>query len=338
MSKKLNSLQELAASVHSLQGPIAVFAHIRPDGDAIGSSVGLVELLRSLGKDAFLLVIDPLPARLSFLSKDIPQKTLTPQTPDILSSSTLVALDSSALKLIEPIGAAPIALAIDHHLSHTPYATEYFVDLNASSTAQIIAELARYLKANLSPAGVAALYAGVLTDTGRFAWGNEGENFARTFETAAWLIRQGAPAKDLADTLTRTITLPYLKLQALALERLLLFNENQLAIIPLSIADFASVGCPREDKDLLLAMFQSIAGVQMMILIMSEPGEIRLSARARHEATRADLFCAQFGGGGHRAAAGAVVKTAEPLQEFLPRLKEKLLLHYSSYGPSSRVV
>ena len=333
MSKRIETLPELAEVVKNLKSPVAVFAHTRPDGDAIGSTVGMVELLRAMGKEAWALTIDKTPERMQFLMEGVPQKSISEE---VLKNWTLVAVDVSCRTLIEPVGDAAIVLAIDHHESHKGYAQNYYVEVGASSACQIVAQLAQLMGMKLSPAAAQGLYAGVLTDTGRFAFGNAGENFARTLETAAWLVRQGAPAKDLAYTLTRAMSLSYLKLLGYVVsEKMEVLAGGAVVLTVLHQEDYARYGCSDEERHALVGALQAIDGVQMSAVVTQDATGLRLSVRAREESYRADLLCAQWGGGGHRAASGARLGAQEPLETFLPRLKEKLLLHWSTYGQVS---
>jgi len=181
------------------------------------------------------------------------------------------------------------------------------------------------------------LYAGILTDSNRFAWGNAGADFAQTLEAAAYLVREGVPARLLSDRLTRTVTLNYLRLQGhISNNQTEFLENNQLAFIHAQAAQIKEFGCDPEDKDILLSVFQSIDGVQMLLMVLQDADGYRISTRGRTDACRMDLFCAQFGGGGHAAAAGAMVKTDEPMDAFLPRLRQALLVHWKAYGPATR--
>lgn len=331
--QKIETLEALAQAVAALPSSVAVVAHVRPDGDALGSVAGMVGLLRALGKDAFALTDAQLPPRLKFLWDDVPQKE---PTSEVVKAAALVALDcADGARMAAPQG-TPVVLAIDHHVSHIPFAQQTYVPAGPSSTCQIIADLARHLKVTLPPYALQGLYAGVLTDTNRFAWGNQGEEFSKTLETAAWLVRQGVDARGLSDRLTRTVTLPYLKLQAFVLTQRSEFMQNgRVALMYAHAEELKQLGCDPADKDILISVFQAIEGVDMVFLVLRDPDGIRLSTRARSDAARLDLFCALFGGGGHKAAAGAMLKSEEPLESFLPRLREAIMRHWKAYGQAS---
>ncbi len=336
---RLSTLASLVEAARALPSRVCVSPHQRPDGDAVGAAVGMVELLRALGKDAFYLQLDAAPPRVAFLLGDVPARPLDQVLRGELLSGAiaLVVVDTSNRSLIESLGELPVALAIDHHLSHEPYAARFFLDEKASSASQLVTELARACDVELSLFGASALYGGIMSDTNRFAWGNSGGDFARTLETAAWLVRRGIPAREISETLTRTVSRSYLSLMAFEIsERLKYWQEGKIAVMVTSEAEIEKFGCNAEDKDMLLALFQAIEGVAMSVVVVeTKAGRCRLSVRTQRDSLRADKLCAVFGGGGHACAAGTGAGVAMPLAEFLPRLKEAVEVHWKTYGQAS---
>lgn len=332
MPAKIENLSDLAEIIKAIKGPVAVIGHGRPDGDCIGAAVGLVELLKSRGVDAIGMTPDPVPDFLRFLVKETNWRE-----PDLkaLEGRTLISVDTAVKKLLgEAFQTLNFALAIDHHVSHVPFAEKYFLDpspTGAAATCQIIAELAREMDAKICPAAATALYAGILTDTFRFMYGAQGLAFARLLETSAWIVRQGVDALPLTDRLMGDTRRSFIQLTSLALEKAEFLEEGALVLVGLNEADYTSVGATEEDREVLVNFLRSIEGVKVAALLSCKEGISRGNLRARGPQYAMNKLCAVFGGGGHPAA-GGIRNIKEPLEVFLPRFKEALLLHWKTYG------
>lgn len=329
MSTRLQTINQLAEIVKNLKSPVAVVGHARPDGDCVGATVGLVEILKARGVDAFGMTPDPVPEYLRFLVKEV--NWLEPDV-KALEGRTIVTVDVADVKLIEALGSLSITLGIDHHISNILLAEKLFLDSDAGSTCQIIAELAREM-GTINSLAATALYTGILTDTNRFMWGAKGRQFGRMLETSAWVVRQGADAMEIANLMMGTVKRSTLILQRRALEKAEFLEDGKIILVGMSEDDYR--GTTDEDKELLKNFLRSIEGVEAAALVSEKAGFCKVSVRSRKESFRADILCGVFGGGGHKAAGGIGQGVKEPLSTFLPRFREALLLHWKAYGATA---
>jgi len=182
----------LAEVAEALRGGenLCLLTHEHPDGDAIGSLVGLHRVLLSVGIESSVYIEpeDMPAAEYEFL---VPDERLLSAVPDQMSDVTLVVLDSGNLErsAIGEVGlAAKAIINIDHHHDNTRYGSINHVNAGASCTAEIVWELSKHLDASLDDVAIRALYIGLVTDTGRFMYSNTS---AKAHEMAADLIAQG---------------------------------------------------------------------------------------------------------------------------------------------------
>lgn len=315
---------ELLNDLKSLKGPVVVLGHIKPDADCVGAALGLAMLLRSFGIEAFGMTPEPTPRNLAPMLEGAPWM---PPSRDFLNGKTLVAVDCAERALLEPLCAGlEFALAIDHHISHINFAKKDFV-LQATSACEIVAGLCQLAGVKVSTKIAEAIYAGFLFDTGRWWWGGIGPG---SFQMGQWLFDCGVDFNKVTNTLYGTLKLGHIRLLQTALSRMEFLCDGAVVVSVLTEADFAAAGAGRYDKEGIIDTLRAIEGVQIAVLLNAEKGLTKGSTRARTPAARLDLFCTQFGGGGHRAAAGMGKGIAEPLETFYPTFKEKLAAHYAS--------
>ena len=162
------TLQETAQRLLAAQNPVLT-AHVHPDGDSLGSLLGLAELLQTLGKKTQIWLDDDVPPAYRFLPGWEKIQRL-PENSVRLDGDLLVVLDASDKGRIGRVGEyldAPL-LNIDHHVSNMEYADELYLDVKAAATGEIITQLAGELQCALPAAAAAALYVAIATDCGLF--------------------------------------------------------------------------------------------------------------------------------------------------------------------------
>ena len=276
-----------------------IITHKRPDGDAIGCSVALAEMLRELGKTAWLLP--------SLDATDLFTEYLDGQNaPEGFVPDTVVSVDMAGLGLLPPNGADyrdRIDLAIDHHPSNEFFAGETCLEADKAACGEILYKIAGELGV-MSRAIADALYVAVSTDTGCFVYSNVTPH---THRVAAALMEAGADYKRLNKKHFRTKTMARMKLESLILLHMHLYHENTVAVAPISLEMMAQAGATENDAEDIAAFVGQIKGVRHSATIRElRPGECKISLR-----TAADLnashTCARLGGGGHAAAAGCTV-------------------------------
>ena len=276
-----------------------IITHKRPDGDAIGCSVALAEMLRAIGKTAWLLP--------SLDATDLFTDYLAGQTaPEGYAPGTVVTVDLASLGLLPPNGAPwkdAVQLAIDHHPSNDGYAAQTCLEGDKAACGEILYRIAELLGV-MSPAIADMLYVAVSTDTGCFVYSNVTAN---THRVAAALMEAGANYKYLNKKHFRTKSLPRLRLEQLMVEGMRLSHGDSVAVAPVSLAMMAAAGAGENDAEDIAAVLGQIKGVRHSATIRElKPGECKISLRTAAD-LNASRVCARLGGGGHAAAAGCTV-------------------------------
>jgi phosphoesterase RecJ-like protein len=281
--------------------------HENPDGDALGSLLALQAILTQLGKDSVMYLAEkefPLPVEYRFLALE----EVFHEPPADIVDRVLVFLDCGNIdRTPEGFLRSDDAhiVNIDHHHDNTCFGTLNLVDTQASSTAEIIYELAAALGAQITPEIASALYVGLVTDTGRFSYENTNPD---THRLAAALIEAGVDVADTYRRLYERIPIEKLKLVSRALERIERIEDCGLALTYLSDADYAETGSSELMSEGIIDFVRSLEGTRVAAVVRDR-GETAGSARkVSLRSTNSDVDVSQiarrYGGGGHRRAAG----------------------------------
>lgn len=277
-----------------------LLTHKRPDGDTIGSAVGLCELLRRMGKTAWLLPsLDATSLFTDYLTgHEAPEGYL----PDVV-----VSVDVASLGLLPP-NAAPyqdrIDLAIDHHPSNEGFARELCLEADKAACGEIIWKICDHLGI-MDPAIAAPLYVAVSTDTGCFVYGN---TTPHTHRVAAALMEQDFPYQALNKKHFRTKSMRRMMLESLILQNMNLYHDGTVAVAPISLEMMAQANATNDDAEDIAAFVGQIEGVLHSATIRElKPGECKISLRTNPNFLNATATCARLGGGGHVAASGCTV-------------------------------
>ena len=286
-----------------------ITAHVDPDGDAVGSCLGLLGALEYLGKEGQVILESPLPDNLAFLpgASRIRRPAEDPRRFDhafVLDSSSLDRVGTVATSSLAP--GARIAV-IDHHWGNGGFGAPRLVNPEASATAELIYDLIESLLVPITPEIATCLYTGILSDTGGFRYANTS---ARTLRVSARLVEHGAQAPAVAEALYATKTAPSLRILGLALASLETRSEGRIGVMTISRAMFDEAGAKTEDADGIVQYAKALAGARIGVLIQeTAPGEIRASLRS-DGTVDVNEVASRFGGGGHRNAAGLRVRGA----------------------------
>ncbi|SHK73229.1 phosphoesterase RecJ domain-containing protein [Selenomonas ruminantium] len=291
------SLKETAAALKSVQR-IVITAHVNPDGDAIGSSLGLAHALKALGKEVQVSIDDDIPAAFSVLpGYELIGKPAAGQN---IQTDLLVALDVSLDRIgqVAEVVSAP-TLNIDHHITNDGQADKLYLDGTAAATAEIIYQLIVELGVTCDKDMAMCLYTGLAMDTGWFRFSNTTPN---TLHTAAELLACGAVPNLISEALEQR---PFSEVQSLAaaMQKIELLADGKVAGVCL---DYASLQ-EHEAPEGLIGMVRVIEGVDIAFTLKEkEPNLCRVSLRSKGiDVTRIAL---QFGGGGHVRAAGCSIE------------------------------
>ena len=286
---------------------LILVTHENPDGDALGSLVGMREILTGLGKDAPAFIDArefPLPTEYSFLSLD---DVLT-SPPDDLEQRTAVFLDCGSLER-NPAEAfrrpGMHILNIDHHHDNTRFGTVNLVDSDASCTAEIVWDLMYGLGVEPTSSIAQALYVGLITDTGRFMYENTGP---RAHLMAAELIEAGV---DVPGTYREVYEgVPYGKLALLArgLAKTRRYDNGRLTVTALDAGDFAESNAEESYSEGVIDHLRAVQGTAVAALVRDRlnaaDGDRKVSLRASDNRVDVSRIARLQGGGGHRQAAG----------------------------------
>jgi phosphoesterase RecJ-like protein len=299
-------LQAVADAIRA-NDRFVVVTHENPDGDALGSMLGIAFGLRALGKDALTYVSGnaPMPAEYRFLELDEIRREL----PADLNERVLLAVDCANERRIGPdttaLGRAKLVLDIDHHHDNSKFGTINLIVDDASSTAEIVRDLLRELGVALTPEIAEALYVGLVTDTGRFQYSN---TTPKSLRLAAELVEAGADVHGIFRHVYETVQFAKLKLLARALERAQLFEGGRLVVSYLLKDDFGDVGAEEPYSEGIIDSLRAVEGSEMVALIREPPRNEgparRISLRSSHDEVDVSAIARKVGGGGHRQAAG----------------------------------
>ncbi|PWU07829.1 MAG: hypothetical protein C5B47_05530 [Verrucomicrobia bacterium] len=308
---------KILAVLHAAEN-ILVTSHLRPDGDALGSSIACGLWLLSLGKKISIWNEDGLPQKFSYL----PQSSLVARPPVARQSfDAVVALDSSTRgrlgAVLDAIASPGILVNIDHHISNQIYGDLNLVDSSAPATGQILYDLFQHAKACITPEIATNLFVAISTDTGSFQYAGTSSH---TFEVAASLLRSGVEVARLSQAMYDTQPRRRLDLLRHALNQLEFSCGDAVASLSLSLVDAQKLKILPEDTEGIIDHLRVIEGVVVAAFFEELPeGKIRVSLRSKDPRIDVCKICAQFGGGGHPAASGARVQgsLATVRQQFL---------------------
>lgn len=300
-----------------------VTTHVRPDGDALGSEVGMVGLLRQKGKDVRVVNASRTPPRYDFLdpSGDLFEHFSSLADPEGLRDrEAVIILDLSAWSQLGDVagfvkGFEGPRLVVDHHVSQDDLGATYLKDTTAEATGTLVVRAAHALGVPLTPEMSTGLLTAIAMDTGWFRHPNTRPS---TLLTAAELIASGAKIEEIYRLLFERNTLGRLKMLGETLASLRTDLDGRIAYATVTRDDFERTGAIPQDTEDLVDYTVSVDGVEVGLLFIEQArGGIKVSARSRKGLDCATLL-AQFGGGGHKAAAGATLP--DPLSEQLPRV------------------
>ena len=297
---------------------IAVVGHARPDGDCIGSQVGLARVLAAAGLDAVCVNADAVPRRLEFLVPGMKFLRTDDALKDTGDYAAIFVDCADHARVGERLKARfPRPLAnIDHHLSNAGYAEINLVDSGSAATSEILAGLAFDRGMKVDAQAAQALYTGILTDTGQFRFASTSQ---RTFLLAAELLASGARPPEVGFELYERESMSKLVLLQRYLASLLMECGGRVCIGILPAGVFESTGTTAEDTEGLVDYARAIDGVDVGVLIEERPdGTVKASLRSKDAAYRLDQIAAQFNGGGHACAAGLNLK--QGTENFYARL------------------
>jgi phosphoesterase RecJ-like protein len=300
------AIERVAAEIRGRER-FLLTAHEGPDGDALGSLLGMHHLLSSLGKDSVMFLAAkefPLPIEYRFL----PLEEVFHEPPADLADRAIVFLDCGNIDRM-PVDflseGGDLIVNIDHHHDNTMFGDINLVDVEASCTAEIVYELAVLLGAEIAPEMATALYVGIITDTGKFMYENTN---ARTHRIAADLIEAGVSVDETYRRLYEHVPIEKIRLVSRALDGIERHCDGRLVFAYIRAGDYEASGAGEEMTEGVIDFLRSVEGGKVAALIrdLGDRGTSarKVSLRSSDGVIDVSAIARKHGGGGHKRAAG----------------------------------
>ncbi|MEM6469252.1 MAG: DHH family phosphoesterase [Planctomycetota bacterium] len=308
-------------------------SHVRPDCDALGSELGMASILRQLGKDVRIINAHRVPEALEFLD---PAKTIEALGDDVqadeIDTDCFMILDTSAWPQLGDMAdvirnASCDKMVLDHHVGEDDLDATMYKDYQAEATGTLVVQAADAFGVPLTRQMAAPLFAAIATDTGWFRFGSVS---SETYRVIARLVDAGVvPCEVYADLYERD-TLARVKLRGLILSRTAAELDGALMHTYVETRDFEALGAVTSDTEDSINQTLRVNRTKAAVIFVEQPrGGFKISFRSRCE-----LDCNEvarpFGGGGHKAAAGAFIDG--PLDEVRERVLTSMISALEKLG------
>lgn len=301
-------------------------SHCRADCDAVGSELALALILEALGKRVTIVNGDAVPEHIRFLDSDrrVHELGETIQVADLASIDCAIVVDTSAWVQLGPMAEvvrnfAGKRVLIDHHVSGDDLSAVEFKDTEAEATGRLILNLAEALQVALTPEIALPLFTAIATDTGWFRFSSVSE---QTFLALAKLVAAGVSPPAVFSQLFEQHSLPRILLRGRIFEHIQSECDGRLMWTYVLLSDFEQLGANSTDTEDAINTLLTVAGSEVaMLLVELEPEKTKVSLRSRGDLDVSKV-AEQFGGGGHRAAAG--VTLTGPLSDAQETILEAL--------------
>lgn len=299
---------EAAADAIAKTADLALACHVGPDGDALGSMLGLGIAARNAGKTVRASFGSPfvLPPNLAFLPSDL----LVPPGDFPAAPDLMVVLDAGSPdrlgELASNASKAVTLVVLDHHVTNEGFGTISVVDATAAATGELVFDLLGLLDWPITPDVANCLHTALVTDTGRFLYSN---TTPRTLQIAAALVGAGASPTEIGRHVYEQSPFGYLKVAAAALGRAELDVDARFVSTIVTQADLTAAGIDWGDIDNLIDTLRLAEEADVATLAkVHADGRVKVSLRSRGDTDVGSLAVA-MGGGGHRLAAGFTAET-----------------------------
>src|SRR5437016_2382817 len=280
-----------------------VVGHIRPDGDCVGSQLGLALALRNEGKKVVCWNEDPIPQKYEFLDPD--RRFQKPKRGLIFDC--VIATDAASFERLGTVGPCignrKLFINIDHHESNTRYADVNWVSAREPSSGELVYRLLKTARWPITKPIADLLFTAVSTDTGSFQYPTTRPG---TYHVASDLVRLSRDIATTCEEVYQSYPLSRARLLRHIYSHFRLTHQDQIAWFWLKKADYARSGADSSDSEGLIDHIRAIASVVVACVFEEiEPEMTRISLRSKSDQVNVNEIAAQFGGGGHPAAAGA---------------------------------
>jgi phosphoesterase RecJ-like protein len=326
----MNSLEDVVGACRAARS-FLVTSHTGPDGDSVGSILGMKFFLESLGKTEITCALqDPVPRAYDWM----PSAIEIVDADNVETAYDLVVVVDVAQRerigrVGEPLSPNQKFVVIDHHPADTPFSAVSFVDHTYASCAEILLDLHDTAGVQVSREAAIAIYVGLLTDTGSFRFGNTD---ARAHRNAARLIALGIDPSDIANRVLDAMSMQKLELLRRVLARIERSGCERFAWSHLLERDLQQTDASAEDTDGLVNFIRNLEGIQVAALFRElSPGKVKVSLRSRPPVD-AGAMLKPLGGGGHAGAAGLILHA--PLDEAIEKITSRMA---EALGPAPQL-
>jgi phosphoesterase RecJ-like protein len=280
-----------------------IVGHMRPDGDCIGSQLGLALALRNEGKRVTVWNQDAIPLKYKFLVGD----GLIEKPQRGKKFDCVIATDCASYERLGTVGDCvkqrKVLINIDHHATNPRYGDVNWVSPREPSTGELVYRLLKVARWPITPPIADLLFAAISTDTGSFQYPNTRPG---TFHAGAELVTRGANLAKICDEVYQSYPLSRAKLLKHVYSKFRLTDNDRVAWLWLKKKDFTRTGAESDDTEGLIDHLRAIEPVVVACVFEEiEPEMTRISLRSKSDKVNVSEICGQFGGGGHPAAAGA---------------------------------
>jgi len=303
-----------------------ITAHVNLEGDSLGSQLAMKEFLNGLGKKAFIVDSDAVPAHYKFLPK---AREVSNAIDRSLDFDAMVVLDCPTLKRIgrvqELLRKGVTVINIDHHVSNEMFGDVNWVEPHASSAGEMIYKLFKETNQKLTKETALCLYIAILTDTGSFNYDNTS---SATHEIAGELLGYGLDPALVSESVYERRSLADIKFLALALATLKMNKKGDVAYLEVTRGMLKKTGADVAKSEGLVNYARSIEKVRVAVIFKEDAKEkdkINVSFRSKYDVD-VNTIASYFGGGGHVKASGCIVRgtLAAVKRKVLKRVEEEL--------------
>ncbi len=297
----------------------AVTSHVRPDGDSLGSSLGLYWILRGLKKEAEVVMCDQVPHAYARLPGAEAVRVISDLDRDYDAVFVIECSDVTRPGL--PRLKDQFVVNIDHHSTTALFGDVNWIDSTAAAVGEMVYNLAKAIGARITPELASCVYAALLTDTGSFHFSNTTE---RTFKIASELVRHGAQPAKLSQEIFYSHSYSKVKLVGAVLSTLQRDESGRIAWITMTRKAMQEAGATEDDTDGIINYPLTVGEVEAAAFFRELPGSTyRISLRSKNRVNVARV-AEQFGGGGHCNAAGFTITAdyEELSRAVIEKLKE----------------
>ncbi len=312
---------------------VVISTHRNPDGDAVGSALGLYHALGQMGIESKVVMPDSFPSFYAWMhgseipvlfNKDADNATATLNGADFLFHLDYNGLDRTGQAMGEVLQSLKAyQVMIDHHQEPEPVADVMYCDPTASSTAELVYDFLKELGAleSINRASAECLFAGIITDTGSFKYSSTSKH---TLDVAADLIDRGVETSRVHELIYDHNSEHRLRLLGFALSKMVVYADLGVAYIVLSQVELRDHNYQKGDAEGLVNYPLSIDGIHFSILVTERDGEIHFSFRSQGDFDVNAFARTHFNGGGHKNAAGG--SYSGRLEDGIRRLEDAIRL------------